>query len=65
MNFVKNQNSDSTLLGSYLFVWNILVYHKTFQNIRFSDGIKTKNDPLNIPIFGFEVIFLKEVRSSQ
>ena len=27
--------------------------------------METKNDPLNIPIFGFELIFLKEVRSSK
>ena len=47
----------------YLFVRNILVYHETFQNIAFSVGIKAKNDVLNIPIFGFELIILKEVRS--
>ena len=30
----------------------------------FCVGIKAKNDPLNIPIYGFELIFLIEVRSS-
>ena len=41
-----------------------MVYHKTLQNIGFSVGIEAKNGLLNIPIFGFELIFLKEVRSS-
>ena len=40
------------------------VFHETFQNIEFSVGIEAKNDPLNIPIFWFELIFLKELRSS-
>ena len=39
------------------------VRHRLMQNIGFSVGIEAKNDPLNIPIFGFELIFLKEVRS--
>ena len=42
----------------------VTVRHKLMQNIGFSVGIRAKNDPLNIPIFGFELIFLKEVRSS-
>ena len=42
----------------------VTVLYKTFQNIAFSVGIEAKNDPLNIPIFGFELIFLKEVRSN-
>ena len=43
----------------------VTVCHETFQNIGFSVGIEAKNDPLNIPIFGFELIFLKEARSKQ
>ena len=39
----------------------VTLRHETFQNIGFSVGIEAKNDPLNIPIFGFEIIFLKEV----
>ena len=42
----------------------VTVLYDTFQNIVFSVGIEAKNDPLNIPIFGFELIFLQEVRSS-
>ena len=41
----------------------VTVLYETFQNIGFSVGIEAKNDPLNNPIFGFELIFLKEVRS--
>ena len=41
----------------------LTVRHETFQNTGFSDGIEAKNDPLNIPAFGFELIFLNEVRS--
>ena len=40
------------------------VLNETFQNIGFSVGIESKHDPLNIQIFGFELIFLKEVGSS-
>ena len=40
-----------------------MVCHETFQNNGFSVGIEAKIDPLNIPIFGFDLIFLKEVRS--
>jgi len=40
----------------------LTVCHETFQNVIFSVRIEAKNDPLNIPIFGFELIFLKEVR---
>ena len=41
----------------------VTVNHRSMKNIRFSVEIEAKNDPLNVPIFGFELIFLKEVRS--
>ena len=44
----------------------VTVLYETFQNIGFSVGIKAKNDPLNIPNIGSELIFFKkEVRSSK
>ena len=42
----------------------VTVRLETFQNIGFIVGMAGKNDPLNISIFKFELIFLKEVRSS-
>ena len=38
----------------------VTVRYQTFQNIGFSVGIETKNGPLNIPIFGSELIFFKK-----
>ena len=43
----------------------VTVCHKLMQNIGCSVGIEVKNDPLNIPIIGFKLIFLKEVRSNK
>ena len=43
-------------------------YHEIFQNMNFNigiDSIETKNDPLNIPIFGFQLFFLPKLRSSE
>ena len=42
-----------------------MVKHKIFQNIRFSVGIETKDDPLNIPFLRFGLIFQKKVRSKK
>ena len=41
----------------------VTLRHETFQNIIFSVGIQAKNDPLNIPLFGFEQILLQKLRS--
>ena len=41
----------------------VTVRHEIFQNIGFSVGIEAKNDMLNIPIFEFKLISLKEVPS--
>ena len=42
----------------------ISFYHEKFQKINFSVGIEAENDPLDIPIFGFQLFFLQKVRSS-
>ena len=60
-------NSKQKQNNSLWILWKIkmvTVLHETFQNIGFNVGIEAKNDHLNIPIFRFELIYLKEARSS-
>ena len=41
----------------------VTVRYRLMYNIGCGVGIEAKNDALNIPIFGFELIFLKEARA--